>query len=363
MERLARQNRGKSTISRTFGASHTGPATYFDLEDPQDAARLSQPQLALAPVNGLVVIDEVQRQPSLFPLLRVLADRPDRPASFLILGSASPELARQAAESLAGRIRYIELGGFDVWETGGAPESQRRLWLRGGMPRSFLAEDDTWSLDWRRQFIRTFLERDIPQLGVRVPAEQLRRFWTMVAHYHGQTWNASEIAGSLGVSATTASHYLDILTGALVIRQLTPWFDNAGKRLRRAPKVYLRDSGLLHALMGIPDPHALAGHPKLGASWEGFALEHVLRIREIASEEAFYWSIHGGAEIDLVCIRGGKRFGYEFKYADAPVMTKSLGSAVRALQLERAWVVVPSREGKPCATHSATAWKWWTSTQ
>lgn len=335
---------GKSTLARTFQESFSaGPVAHFDLEDPTDAARLSEPKLALEPLRGLVVLDEAQRMPSLFPLLRVLADRKGRPATFLVLGSASPDLSRQSAESLAGRIHYIEMGGFDAAETGFEPDALNRLWLRGGFPLSFLARGESQSLNWRRQFVATFLERDIPQLGIRVPAQQLRRFWTMLAHYHGQTWNASEVAGSLGVTYKTAAHYLDILSGALVVRQLAPWYENLGKRLRKAPKVYLRDSGILHTLLGISSARDLTGHPKLGASWEGFALEHVLRLFRIDPADAYYWSVHGGAEIDLFAVVGGRRLGWEFKYSDAPRMTRSLESAMKDLRLDHAWVVVPSR--------------------
>lgn len=320
-------------------------ATYLDLENPTDEARLDRPQLTLSGLRGLVVIDEVQRRPELFPLLRVLADREDAPAQFLLLGSASPELVKDASESLAGRVRFLDLGGFDATEVGF--EHWQRLWLRGGFPRSFLSADDAESADWRNDFVRTFLTRDLPQLGVTIPAQQLRRFWTMVAHYHGRTWNAAEIAGSLGVNYKTATNYLDLLTGAFMVRQLQAWTENVGKRVRKAPKVYLRDSGLLHSLLGIDTLPQLQSHPKLGASREGFAPEHLLRLLRIRDSEAFYWATHAGAEVDLFVVKGARRYGFEFKYADAPRATKSLHVALQDLSLERLFVVYPGSTDYP----------------
>ena len=330
---------GKTTLARTFAA---GSQSYFDLEDPLDLARLEAPRQTLGKLAGLVVIDEIQRQPDLFPLLRVLADRPTTPARFLILGSASPSLVRGVSESLAGRVGFVDLSGFDGTEVGF--DHLDALWLRGGFPESFLSATDDASFHWRQQFIRTFLTRDIPQLGITIPAEQLRRFWLMIAHYHGQTWNASEIAGSLGVNYKTAQHYLDILTGAFMIRALPPWTENLGKRVRKAPKIYLRDSGLFHALQNIRSLPELQVHPKLGASWEGLALEHTLRVLRAEPGEAFYWSTHGGAEVDLMLVRGGRRWGFEFKYGDAPRTTKSMRVALADLKLQRLFVIYPGEK-------------------
>ena len=276
---------GKTTLARSLA---TGSQSYFDLEDPVDLARLEAPRQTLGKLTGLVVIDEIQRRPDLFPLLRVLADRPGTPARFLILGSASPDLVKGVSESLAGRVGFVDLSGFDGTEVGF--ERLDTLWLRGGFPESFLSASDEASFHWRQQFIRTFLTRDIPQLGITIPAEQLRRFWLMIAHYHGQTWNASEIAGSLGINYKTAQHYLDILTGAFMIRSLPSWTENLGKRVRKAPKIYLRDSGLFHSLQNIRSMPELQAHPKLGASWEGLALDHVLRVLRAEPGEAFYWA-------------------------------------------------------------------------
>ena len=327
---------GKTTLARMLAAS---PDSYFDLEDPLDLARLETPRQTLGKLTGLVVIDEVQQQPGLFPLLRVLADRPNPPARFLILGSASPTLVKGVSESLAGRVGFVDLSGFDATEVGF--DHLDTLWLRGGFPESYLSSSDESSYHWRQQFIRTFLTRDIPQLGITIPAENLRRFWLMIAHYHAQIWNASEIAGSLGINYKTAQHYLDILTGAFMIRALPPWTENLGKRVRKAPKIYLRDSGLFHALQNIRSLPELQTHPKLGASWEGLALEHVLRVLRAEPGEAFYWATHSGAELDLMLVRGGKRWGFEFKYADAPRTTKSMRTALEDLKLERLYVIYP----------------------
>jgi predicted AAA+ superfamily ATPase len=315
-----------------------GPVTLFDLENPVDLRRLSAPLTVLSDLTGLVILDEVQRRPELFELIRVLVDRPVR-ARFLLLGSASPELVQGTSESLAGRIGFVDLSGFDLREVDGQVD---RLWLRGGFPRSFLAPDDSASLVWRDDFIRTFLERDIPQLGIRVPSETLRRFWTMVAHYHGQVWNAAELARSLGSSEPTARRYLDILAGAFVARVLPPWFENIGKRQVKSPKVFVRDSGILHALLGLGDLASLRGHPKLGASWEGFALEQTLTALE--TRDAYFWATHGGAELDLLVLRGGRRYGFEFKYADAPGTTRSMRVAIETLGLEHLWVIYPGRD-------------------
>ena len=328
---------GKTTLARELAARHGEPAAFFDLEDPADLARLAEPMMALRPTRGLVVIDEVQRRPDLFPTLRVLADRPGAPARFLVLGSASPDLLRQSSESLAGRIAYHGLDGFALDEVGiGARD---RLWVRGGFPRSFLAASDDESAEWRRSFIRTFLERDLPQLGVTIPAETLRRFWTMLAHYHGQVWNGAEMARAFGIAGTTVRRYLDIFTAALVLRQLQPWHANVAKRQVRSPKVYLADSGLLHALLGLDTLHDLEGHPKVGASWEGFALSQVLVRLGARTEEAFFWATHGGAELDLLVVRGKLRLGFECKRTAAPRLSRSIHSALADLALERLDVV------------------------
>lgn len=327
---------GKTTLARSFAAA---PDSCFDLEDPVDLARLEAPRHALGKLTGLVIIDEIQLRPDLFPLLRVLADRPGAPARFLILGSASPDLVKGASESLAGRMGFVDLSGFDATETGfGRLDA---LWLRGGFPESFLSGSDDASFHWRQQFIRTFLTRDIPQLGITVASERLRRFWLMIAHYHGQTWNASEIAGSLGINYKTAQHYLDILAGSFMIRSLPSWTENLGKRVRKAPKIYLRDSGLFHALQNIRSMPELQAHPKLGASWEGLAVEHILRILRAEPGEAFYWGTQAGAELDLLLVRGGRRWGFEVKFADAPRPTKSMRAALNDLKLQRLFVIYP----------------------
>ena len=330
---------GKTTLSQQF-AAREDHATFFDLERAVDRRKLEAPEQALSSLSGLVVIDEIQRQPALFETLRVLIDRPRSPARFLVLGSASPTLMRGASESLAGRVGLVDLGGFSLLETG-APD-WRTLWLRGGFPRSFLAGDDAASATWRASFVRTFLERDIPQFGITVPAETLRRFWTMLAHYHGQIWSGAEFARALGTSEPTARRYLDILTGAYMVRVLPPWFENLKKRQLKSPKIYLRDSGLLHTLLEVDAAAQLLGHPKLGASWEGFALEQVLALFGAAS--AYFWGTHGGAELDLLLNIGGKRHGFEFKHSDAPEATKSMHVALADLDLAHLWVVYPGKE-------------------
>ena len=326
---------GKSTLAGMLAEQREGH--WFDLEAAADVAALAQPELALAPLRGLVVIDEIQRRPEVFAALRPLADRRGTPARFLILGSASPDIVRGVSESLAGRVGFVDLGGFHLGETG--PETQDELWQRGGFPRSFLSPSGAASLRWRMDFIRTFLEQDLPQLGIRTPAETLRRFWTMVAHYHGQVWNAAELARALSASENTARSYLDLLCGTYVVRRLMPWHTNLGKRELKAPKVYVRDSGLLHALLGIASARDLVAHPKLGASWEGFALEQVLA--RWGQRDAYFWATYNGAELDLLLFRGGKAWGFEFKVGDGPAMTKSLHIAVQDLGLERAWIVYP----------------------
>jgi predicted AAA+ superfamily ATPase len=329
---------GKTTLANQIAAKgRFKRVTRFDLESPADLARLADPMVALEPLRGLVILDEVQRLPDVFPLLRVLADRARTPARFLVLGSASPELLRQSSESLAGRIAYHELRGLNLGEVGDSNMS--RLWLRGGFPRSYLARSHGESMTWREQFIRTFLERDLPQLGIRTAAQTLRRFWTMLAHYHGQQWNASELARALGADYKTAQHYLDILTSTFVVRILQPWFANVKKRQVKAPKTYIADSGLLHALLDLGDQHQLEGHPKVGASWEGFVIEQLCTHLEIAPEDAFFWGTHAGPELDLVISQRGRLHGFEIKRTAAPKVTVSMLKAQGALDLDSLTVI------------------------
>jgi uncharacterized protein len=327
---------GKTTLARQLARQH-GTDAWFDLENPADLARLEQPVLALSSLRGLVVIDEVQRRPELFPVLRVLLDRKPVRTRFLLLGSAAPELLRQTSETLAGRLATVEMSGFTLGELG--PRDAGRLWLRGGFPRALLARSERESLLWREDFVRTFLERDLAQLGVRVPAPTMRRFWMMLAHYSGGIWNGSEIGRSLGEAHTTVRRHLETLAGALVVRVLEPWFENIGKRQTKAPKVYVRDSGLLHALLGIGNQRDLEGHPKVGGSWEGFVIEQLLARQ--AHSAAYYWRTQAGAELDLLLFVGNRRIGIEIKRADAPGMTASMGSAMADLQLDRLFVVYP----------------------
>lgn len=324
---------GKTTLARQLVARRAGATHFFDAERAEDATTLAQPELALRGLRGLVVIDEVQRVPQVFPALRVLADRPRTPARFLLLGSASPELVGRSSETLAGRIDFHELAGFSLEEVG--IEELDRLWLRGGFPRSFLAASDRESSAWRRGFVRTFLERDLPQLGVRVPSATLRRAWGMLAHYHGQIWNASEIARSFGVAHTTVQRWVDLLEGTYMVRQLPPWSANLAKRQVKAPKIYLTDTGLLHHLLGVRTHRELETHPKLGASWEGFALDGVVRQLGAEREECFFWGTYGGAELDLLVVRGQRRIGFEFKRTLEPTLTRSMLVALEDLGLER----------------------------
>lgn len=334
---------GKTTLARGFVAPDS--PNYFDLEDPVSLARLAEPMTALSPLAGLVVIDEIQRSGDLFPVLRVLADRPDTPARFLVLGSASPALLRQSSDSLAGRIEVIEVGGFGLGETG--PEAAETLWLRGGFPRAYLARTQADCQAWRRQFLLALAERDLPQLGMRLAPTAMMRFLTMLAHYHGQVWNAAEPARSLGISETSVRRYLDLLSGSYLVRQLPPWHENIGKRQVKAPKLYWRDSGLLHQLLGIDARDALLAHPKCGASWEGFVMEEL--IRGLEPDEAYFWATHTGAELDGLFVKQGRRLGIEIKRADAPRLTPSMRHALSDLSLDLLWVIYPGSQ--PYALH------------
>jgi predicted AAA+ superfamily ATPase len=309
----------------------------FDLESQPDIRRLQNPEMVLGSMEGLVVLDEIQAMPQLFSVLRVLVDRPRSKARFLILGSASPEIMRNVSETLAGRVEFIELSAFDLSEIGA--HAWKKLWVRGGFPRSFLARSEGDSLAWREGFMRTFLERDIPQLGITIPAPAMRRFWTMLAHYHGQTWNASEIGRAMGLSDKTVRSYLDILTGTFMIRQLQPWHVNIHKRQVKSPKIYLRDSGLLHGLLSLPDFPSLVAHPRVGASLEGFVLEQVLDI--ISPAGGYFWATRTGAEIDLLLIIRGKSYGIEVKFNEAPTVTRSMRIALEDLRLQHLWIVYP----------------------
>jgi len=334
---------GKTTLARQI-VPPDSPA-YFDLEDPTSLARLTEPMTALAPLRGLVVIDEIQRRPDVFPILRVLADRRPLRARFLILGSAGSDLLRQSSETLAGRIETVTLSGFGTDELGADPATLRRLWRRGGFPPAYLARSERESYVWRQQLIQTYLERDLPQLGITIPAPTLLRFWTMLAHYHGGIWNAAEAARSLGVTEPTARRYLDILTGLFMVRQLRPWHQNLKKRQVKSPKVYLRDSGLLHTLLGLATERDVLSHPKAGASWEGFAIEEALRT--IRPEAAYFWATHTGAELDLLLFVGGRRYGVEVKFQDAPRLTPSMRIALEDLGLRRLSVLYPGDRRYP----------------
>jgi predicted AAA+ superfamily ATPase len=334
---------GKTTLARQLVPADS--LNYFDLEDLTSLARLQEPMTALRDLRGLVIIDEIQRRPDLFPILRLLCDRDPLPARFLILGSASPGLVRASSESLAGRVETVAISGFSLAELG--VEMQSRHWLRGGFPLSFLAASETDSLVWRKNFVQMFLERDLPQWGVRIPAAALLRFWTMLAHYHGQTWKTAELARSLGVSEPTARHYLDVLEGVFMVRVLQPWFANLKKRQVKAPKVYFRDSGLLHYLLGIHSELDLHTHPKSGASWEGYVIEEVLK--STMPDEAYYWATHGGAELDLLLLKDGRRIGVECKRVDAPRLTPSMRLALEDLELDRLFVIYPGNLAYPIA--------------
>ena len=332
---------GKTTLARQFAATRN--ATFLDLESNQDVRRIANPELVLGALDGLVVVDEIQRMPQLFNVLRVLADRPGARTRFLILGSASPGIVRGVSESLAGRVEFIDMTGFDLSETGA--DAWRTLWLRGGLPRSYLAPTDDDGHSWRRAFIRTFLERDIPQLGITIRAAALERFWTMLAHWHGQTWNASSLGRSISASDKTVRGYLDLLTGAFMVRQLQPWYENVAKRQVKAPKVYLRDTGLLHALLGIRNDAELFSHPRVGPSWEGFVIEQILSALDPV--QAWFWAAHGGGELDLLVLHRGRRIGFEVKFSEAPRVTAQLRNVTATLGLDHLFVVCPTNSTYP----------------
>jgi len=332
---------GKTTLARAFTAKQQ--ATTFDLESQPDIRRLQNPELVLGSSEGLVILDEIQQMPALFNVLRVLVDRPGNKARFLILGSASPAIVKKVSETLAGRVEFVELSGFNLSETGAT--TWETLWVRGGFPRSYLANSEDDSLAWREGFIRTFLERDIPQLGISIAPTAMRRFWVMLAHYHGQNWNSTEIARSMSVSDKTVRTYLDILTGTFMVRQLQPWYENIKKRQIRSPKIYFRDSGLLHSLLELPDRHSLLGHPKVGASWEGFVLEQVLQT--IQTTQIYYWATHTRAELDLFFPYRGHRYGIEIKFNEAPGITPSMRIALDDLNLDHLWIIYPGNHDYP----------------
>lgn len=329
---------GKTTIARQIVTPDS--SNYFDLEDPVSLLRLDHPKTALQDLRGIVVIDEVQNKPDLFPILRVLCDRTPLPARFLILGSASPALLRQSSESLAGRISIIPMSGFKLEEVGINMLNQH--WERGGFPLSFLAEAERQSWEWRKNFVATFLERDVPQFGGKISSTSLFRFWSMLAHYHGQIWNAAEAARTLNINESTARRYLDLLQDLFMVRQLQPWFTNIGKRQVKSPKIYFRDTGLLHYLLGIKSADELAIHPRMGASWEGYALEEIIKATQ--PDEAYFWATHSGAELDLLLIKDNKRIGVECKRMDAPKLTPSMRTAMKDLELDKLVVVYPGSQ-------------------
>lgn len=333
---------GKTTLARRI-ADESSESHYLDLESPATQARLQTPQVTLEALTGLVIIDEIQLKPELFSLLRVLADRPKSPAKFLILGSASPDIIRNASQTLAGRVFFVDMFGFNLEEVGSV--DWRKLWIRGGFPLSYLSSSEEDSVTWREGFIRTFVEKDIPALGFNIPPKTIHRFWTMLSHYHGQTWNGSELGRALGVSDKTVRNYVDLLSGTYMVRQLPPWFENIAKRQVKAPKIYLRDTGILHQLLHLSSETALLGYPKYGASWEGFAMEQILA--KTGERDAYFWSTHNGAELDLMLMRNGKRYGFEFKYSDAPATTRSMHIAIETLNLDTLWVIHPGKTNYP----------------
>jgi uncharacterized protein len=330
---------GKTTLAHMYMDSHPEQEVhFFDLEDPLDLGLMENPMLTLSKLsNKLIIIDEIQLRPELFPVLRVLVDKAEKKLRFLILGSASRDLIRQSSETLAGRIGYIELPPFSLTEV----HNMDRLWLRGGLPKSYLAKTDLDSYKWRMAYISTFLERDIPSLGFQIPPNQIRRFWLMLAHSHGQIFNGSEIGRSLGVSDHTVRKYLDILIGTFMMRLLSPWFENLSKRQVKSPKVYFRDSGILHALLSVENETTLMSNPRMGSFWEGFALEEIIRFYQADSGECFFWGTQSGAELDLLIIKGGKRLGFEFKFSDTPKLTKSMQIALSDLNLDHLYVIHP----------------------
>ncbi len=328
---------GKTTLAREFANSYKGDVHFFDLENPQDRILMDNPQLLLSDLSGLIIIDEIQRSPNLFQFLRYQVDQQGKVQRFLILGSASRDLIQQSSESLAGRIGYITVSPFSIIEI----DDLVGLHRRGGFPRSYLAKSDAASQLWLDNYIQTFLQQDIPQLGINISAQTLWRFWSMLAHYHGNIYNASEIGRSLGVSDHTARHYLDILVGTFMVRQLSPWFENIEKRQVKRPKIYIRDSGIFHRLLGISDYSSFFRHPKIGASWEGFALEQMIQLYRARPEECFFWSIHQQGELDLLITKDGQRHGFEFKYSDAPTLTKSMIMAKDILKLDSLEVIYP----------------------
>ncbi|MCH9633618.1 MAG: hypothetical protein S4CHLAM7_03490 [Chlamydiae bacterium] len=337
---------GKTNLARVFSQSYKDvnqKVHYFDLEDPEDYALFENPKLLLASLEGLIIIDEIQKVPEIFQLIRVLVDDPQSKKEFLILGSASRDLIRQRSESLAGRIIHIELTPFSYGEV----HELNQLWIRGGFPKSYLALDKKMSGLWRKEYISTFLERDIPSLGFDIPAQSLRRFWMMLTAYHGNIFNASEMGRSLGISGPTIRRYIDLLSGTFMIRQLQPWFENISKRQVKSPKIYFRDSGIFHSLLGIYKEEEIRRHPKLGASWEGFAMEAIIRSHQANPEECFFWAVHEQAEIDLLLFVDGKRFGFEFKWADSPRLTKSLKIAHESLNLDKSTIIYPGKKSYP----------------
>jgi len=327
---------GKTTLAKIFIDAQPN-IHYFDLEDPEDLAKFEEPKLTLQTLQGTIVIDEIQRAPELFPLLRVLVDKYQHQQRYLILGSASRELIQQSSESLAGRIAYLEITPFSLQED----TNINKLWLRGGFPRSYLAEDDLSSFKWRNHYVTTFLERDIPALGITISPQKLRRFWMMLANCHGNIFNASEIGRSLQVSSTTIRHYLDILTGVFMCRELKPWFENIKKRQVKSPKIYFRDSGMLHNMLNIQDRNSLLSNPKLGASWEGFALEEIIRFHKARSVDCYFWATHTQAELDLIILVGNQKTGFEFKYTAQPKLTKSMLTAMELLKLDSLTLIYP----------------------
>lgn len=335
---LGPRQSGKTTLARRFVKPDS--ENYFDLEDPVGLARLEHPKTALEGLSGIVVIDEVQRQPELFPILRVLADRRPIKSRFLVLGSASPDLLKHSSESLAGRIETLHVSGFSLEEVG--IKNLQKHWLRGGFPVSYLSRSEDDSISWRKNFVQNILERDLPALGASFPSALLFRLWSMLAHYHGQIWNGSQIAASLGISEPTVRRYVDWLEGLFLLRQLKPWHANLGKRVVKSPKLYIRDSGLLHYFLGVKSNRNLMIHPQLGASWEGYIIEEILK--NISHEDAFFWATHNQAEIDLIILQKGELMGVECKRTDAPKITPSIRNAMKDLDLKKIFIVYPGQK-------------------